>query len=142
MTPQGSPRRAPRQGGFSVAWLIVAAAYVGLIFFLSSRPYLVAPGPQFAMKDKLAHLLEYSVLGGLLFQIFAPRLGRMRLVGIFLVFAVAGTIAAADEMFQGTIPGRQRDATDWLADVTGATTGATLVMMITRRRRVPGEESA
>ena len=127
--------RASENGRESVAWLIVLAAYVALIFFVSSRPYLVPPGPQFTMKDKLAHLVEYSILGALLYRILSVRVARPRLVALFLVFAVAGTIAAADEMFQGTVPGRQRDITDWIADVTGATlVGAGTTMWLTRRR--------
>jgi len=98
---------------------VITIVYVGLIFFLSSRPYLHAPGPEFHMKDKVAHCVEYGALGFLLTLSVALPVTRSRWIAFFLALAIGATVAAADELFQGTVPGRQRDITDWLADITG-----------------------
>jgi VanZ family protein len=121
-------------------WAVLAAAYVGLIFFVSSRPYLRAPGPEFDMKDKLAHGSEYAILGALLARLVAGRGLRPLVISLLLVVAVGASIAAADEMFQGTVPGRQRDPADWLADVCGLTAGAATMLVLTRRTGRPEDE--
>ncbi|HEU4366182.1 MAG TPA: VanZ family protein, partial [Candidatus Krumholzibacteria bacterium] len=109
-------------------WIALALAYVALIFFVSSRPYLHAPGPEFDMKDKLAHATEYGVLGALLALAFARGSVRAPAVSLLLVVAIGATIASADEMFQGTVPGRQRDIADWVADVSGVVIGGGIVL--------------
>jgi VanZ family protein len=107
-------------------WLLLTGLYVVLIFFLSSRPYLHAPGPNFYMKDKLAHGIEYFVLGWLMARAIRPARTPSRLIRVLWFVALGAGIAATDEMFQGTIPGRVKDVTDWMADVTGLSIGATL----------------
>ena len=124
-------RRAPaagKRGGSTGVWIALALAYVALIFFVSSRPYLHAPGPEFDMKDKLAHATEYGVLGAILALAFARGSARAPAVSLLLVVAIGATIASADEMFQGTVPGRQRDIADWVADVSGVVIGAGIVL--------------
>lgn len=121
------------------AWGVLGVAYVALIFFVSSRPYLHAPGPEFDMKDKVAHCLEYSILGALLASSFLRRATRELVVTFLLVVAIGAGIAAADEMFQGTVPGRQRDVADWIADVTGIALASGLVLWLTRHR-APSED--
>jgi VanZ family protein len=123
-----------RAGLRSSAWIILAVAYVALIFFVSSRPYLRAPGPEFAMKDKLAHTAEYGILGILLASALARRVRRSWVVAFLLALTIGATIAATDEMFQGTVPGRRRDVRDWAADVTGLALGGGLVFLLARRR--------
>jgi VanZ family protein len=121
---------------------VVALAYVALIFFLSSRPYLHAPGPDFDMKDKIVHALEYAVLGTLLGRAFRGAAGpRSPAVAFLLVLAIGASIAAADEVFQGTVPGRMRDVTDWLADVAGLAMGGGVMVFGARRGRAPAEDS-
>jgi VanZ family protein len=106
----------------------ITIAYVALIFFVSSRPYLQPPGPEFPMKDKVAHTLEYGTLGLLLGFLIGSQTTRSRWVGFFLAMATGATIAACDELFQGTIPGRQMDIHDWMADVIGLSLAAGLVI--------------
>lgn len=107
-------------------WLALLAAYVSLIFFVSSRPYLHAPGPEFDFKDKLAHAGEYFVLALLASRALRPARVTSRLVEILFVVAIGASIAAADELFQGTVPGRMTDIGDWAADVAGLALGAAL----------------
>ncbi len=135
-----SAESARARGASPRVWVILALGYVGLIFFMSSRPYLQAPGPEFELKDKLAHGIEYAILGALLARIVVARLVRPLAVSFLLVLAVAGSIASADEMFQGTVPGRQRDIKDWIADVTGSAVGAGAVLLMTRRGRITTED--
>jgi len=136
-------RRDPAPAELRLAsrvWAALAAAYVGLIFFVSSRPYLHAPGPEFDMKDKLAHGAEYAILGVLLARLVAGRGLRPLVIALLLVVAIGASIAAADEMFQGTVPGRQRDPVDWIADVCGLTVGAATMLALHRRgSRTEGE---
>jgi len=126
------------------AWLVAACVYVGLIFFVSSRPYLHAPGPQFDMKDKLAHATEYGVLAWLLMRACGRALTRDRVISAMAVVAVVALIAAGDELFQGTVPGRLTDPADWLADLTGAAIAATLFTLrgVRADRRIAGEQRA
>lgn len=104
--------------GVERRWLAAALAYAGVIFFASSRPYLRAPGPEFELKDNLAHALEYAVLAALLLRAFAPSVWPDRWIAFGLIVAVAASVGAADEMFQGTVLGRRRDVVDWMSDAT------------------------
>jgi VanZ family protein len=121
-------------GGPPVVWIVLAIAYVALIFFVSSRPYLQAPGPNFEMKDKLAHVTEYAILGLLVTRALGRGMSPSRVVTVFFVIAVCATIAGVDEFFQGTVPGRNKDVMDWLADVGGVTIGASLTLWRARPR--------
>jgi VanZ family protein len=97
--------------------------YVVLIFIASSIPTLTPPGPKFAYKDKLAHIAEYMVLGGLLFKGVGFRVSRSRLVTFGFLLAVGASVGALDELYQSYIPGRNMDVYDWYADLLGASTG-------------------
>jgi len=116
-------------------WLLVSTMYIGLIFFGSSRPYLRPPGPDFALKDKLAHCTEYGVLGLLVSRAIRPGRDVPRGVEILWFVALGAGIAGLDELFQGTIAGRVTDIRDWTADVTGLTIGATISVLLARRKR-------
>ena len=107
-------------------WLLLTALYVTLIFFVSSRPYLHAPGPDFPLKDKLAHCTEYFVLGWLMARAIRPVRTPSRLILVLWFVALGAGIAAGDELFQGTVAGRMTDIRDWTADVIGLSIGATL----------------
>jgi VanZ family protein len=124
-----------RTQGIRLTWLVITVLYIGLIFFVSSRPYLRPPGPEFAMKDKVAHLLEYGVLGVLLCRAVGIALSRDRVVAVLALLAIVATLAACDEVFQSTIPGRVTDVRDWLADLTGAAIGASICLRRSRLRR-------
>lgn len=113
--------------------------YVLLIFFLSSRPYLHSPGPDFELKDKLVHLVEYLILGLLLIAA-AGRLVCKTKAGTFLLFlAIGASIAALDEVLQNHVPGRSMDVYDWVADVLGVAVGVGLFVSLTKgaKTRIP-----
>jgi VanZ family protein len=100
--------------------------YVLLIFFMSSRPYLQSPGPDFRYKDKLAHVVEYFVLGSLLALNMRWFTGRSKALTFLFLFAVGASVAALDEVFQSYVPGRSIDVFDWVADTLGVAAGVGL----------------
>jgi VanZ family protein len=113
--------------------------YVVMIFFVSSRPYLHSPGPNFKLKDKVAHVAEYSVLGVLLFWGIGFSASRSRGVTFLFLVAVGAAVAGLDEIFQSAIPGRRTDVYEWVADAIGVAIGAG-VLVFTARRFRPREE--
>lgn len=105
---------------FARGWLPVVA-YVALIFVLSAQPGL-SPPLHFQNSDKLAHLLEYGVLGLLLARALrASSPGRSWLFTSLLALGLGLGIGAGDEWFQSFVPGRDSTVFDWLADGTGLT---------------------
>ena len=123
--------------GVDRRWLATALAFVGTIIFVSSRPYLHAPGPQFELKDNLAHALEYAVLAFLLWRALVPLVWPDRWIAFGLIVAIAASVGAADELFQGTIPGRRRDVVDWMSDGTGAAIATAICAALAGRPRRP-----
>jgi VanZ family protein len=116
-------------------WLALCAMYVALIFFASSLPYLRAPGPDFQLKDKLAHCVEYGVLGWLMSRAMSPARGVPAAVEVLWFVAAGASIAALDEVFQGTVAGRVTDVTDWTADVIGLALGSALSVVRAHGKR-------
>jgi VanZ family protein len=105
------------------AW-ILAGAYLALIFGLSSIPQGPLSRSVFKVSDKLAHLAEYAGLGLLLTVAFRRTLrGAKRWVLTVVVVCVGALVGALDETYQLTVPGRDRDLLDWVADVAGVLLG-------------------
>lgn len=113
-------------------WLPVAI-YVALIFTLSSIPNLSPPG-HVPNSDKVAHFLEYGTLGWLLSRAWHRTWGRRAVAVVIGVVCVGGLTAAADELYQGTVAGRQQSLADWLTDLTGLLTALALAAWWRRRR--------
>jgi VanZ family protein len=117
------------------AWLPVAT-YAALIFTLSSIPTLSPPG-DLAFSDKVAHFVEYAILGGLLARAWGRTLaggGKSRRIVLALMLGAA--VGALDELFQGTV-GRNRSLFDWSADTAGVTFGVLLDAWSRRKTRSP-----
>ncbi len=115
--------------------------YVLLIFFVSSRSGITPPGPDFVMKDKLAHFGEYFVLGLLLFVGIGWTVSRSGLITFLFLFAVGVSVAALDELLQSYIPGRNMDLYDWFADAAGVAVGVGMGILTglgTRRKKAVG----
>ena len=115
--------------------LFALVLYVGLIFTASSIPTLTPPGPKFAYKDKLAHFVEYAILGGLLFKRIRFSASRSRLVTFGFLVAVGASVGALDELYQSYVPGRNMDVYDWYADILGAATGVGVFVFTTLSRK-------
>lgn len=106
----------------SRGWALVGA-WGAIILIATSIPGGTLPAaPLVPGLDKLVHLGLYGVLGALVARAMAGRIGRSWVVAATVV---AG-FAAVDEWHQRWIPGRGADALDWVADVAGATLGASL----------------
>jgi VanZ family protein len=106
------------------AWLPVVA-WAALIFALSSIPDLGTGlgGWDLALR-KIAHAMEYAVLGGLL----------VRALGRELPAAVIGiAYAITDEVHQAFVPGRHGVPVDVLVDAVGVLLGVYLLGRAVRR---------
>ncbi len=126
--------RVERAGGARVAgvhWLPVFA-YVGLIFALSAQPRL-APPLTFQHADKLLHLAEYAVLGVLLARAIRRSWPWRSITAAALLTLTLGlAVAAGDEWFQSTVPGRDATVFDWYADGFGLVLSQLVVLAFGR----------
>jgi VanZ family protein len=123
-------RRAPARGvpAFFLSYWLPVLLYLTIIFFLSAQPSLTPP-LQFANSDKLYHVGEYFGLGILLVRAIRASSPSMRVLNAALVALCLGiVVGTSDEMFQSTVPGRQSDAFDLMADTAGVLL-AQLVML-------------
>jgi hypothetical protein len=97
--------------------------WAAVIFALSSVPNLgTGLGIWDLVLRKLAHLVEYAILGALLFR----ALGREP-----LAFAVGSAYAVTDEIHHAFVPGRAGSPLDWLIDTIGVAAG---VLLLSRAR--------
>ena len=85
-----SPRR------IDTRWLLVAMAYAALVFVVSSRPYLRTPGPEFDLKDNLAHVVEYAVLAGLVGWVLFRAADLDKALGFYAAMLDFSAIRAPD----------------------------------------------
>ena len=94
------------------------------------------PGVKLASADKIAHLVEYGILGFLLFGAFSSSKKTASLAAILAILcaAVAGGL---DESYQG-ITGRSSSVYDWLADCAGATVSSCFMALYTKIRKARG----
>ena len=107
----------------SWAWL-PAAAWAGVIFYLSSRSRI--PGPDVSGIDKVAHFGAYALLLWLL--AYATERSRLPLA---LAVVLALLYGVSDELHQMFVPGRSPDVLDWFADAAGI---AAATFLYVRRR--------
>jgi VanZ family protein len=113
-----------------VTWLRYwgpVCGYAGLIFLLSSQSHPEEDLPSFVglFSDKLLHLIEYSVLGGLCYR--ALRWGTNESWGraaLPLAVLFASVYGISDEVHQSFVPFRESSWLDWAADTIGAAVGA------------------
>lgn len=96
--------------------------WAGVIFGLSSVPG--SPLPPLPYIDKVAHLIEYGILGYLIARVFFrlnPKVKVKRLILFSLL--IGGIYGMSDEVHQLFVPLRSFDLIDWLADLIGVTLG-------------------
>lgn len=110
-----------RRGRLLGAWAI-AAGLAAAILLLSTRPNL-HPAPLVPHLDKVAHFVEYALLG--FFTARALGLSGMKAVrAAILACFGAGLFGRMDEWIQSFVPGRDSSLADWAADSLGAAAGA------------------
>jgi VanZ family protein len=145
ISPRSDMSRA-RHTGLSL-WLWLwgpVIAYCALIFFGSAQQDLTPP--KFLSSDKVAHFLEYGVLG----LLWARAAKTTRPHWTFPVLLVSATLftgfyALTDETHQLYVPGRVSDWRDAVADVCGGTIGGLLYLLSVRlqaRKTVPSPTPA
>lgn len=128
------------------AWILVVA-YLVLIFGVSSIPQASLSHTCIRVSDKVAHAAEYAGFGLLL--MFALR-GSIRraprwtlMLGVVVLGAAVGVL---DEVYQLTVPGREGDILDWLADIFGVVLGIAVAVgldtMIAKKRAEEGAGAA
>lgn len=103
------------------------AIYVALIFFLSSRAVPDSP-LMFPYWDKVAHLIEYGLLGFLsqrAARLTWPATGRI-FWRLGIVLACGLCIAILDEWFQSTVVGRVPSYADLSVNLLGLSLGLIL----------------
>lgn len=113
-------------GQWMRAWLPVAA-YMALIFYLSSLPHPDENLPKFLFErlgDKLLHLVEYAILSVLCYRAFRRAAGSFaaRRAVVFTIMTVS-LYGATDEVHQAFVPFRTASWLDWAADIAGGVIG-------------------
>ena len=115
--PSKSPPHIDRGYLFLILWCLA-------VLTVSSYPNLRPPG-ELGARDKLGHLVEYAMLGYFLGRVMWEH-PRSRKRGYFvLALALGACFGAADELYQGLIPGRYTSGLDLAADVVGVLLGIT-----------------
>jgi VanZ family protein len=124
--------------GLISRWLPLAA-WVALIFGLSSIPGLSAEDVDLPRWfDKVVHAVEYAVLALLIYRGFGYGQSQPRWITVLIAVATGTGLAALDELYQRTVPGRFSSAFDFAADAVGVLAGTLLAVF---RQRIRGERS-
>jgi VanZ family protein len=110
-------------------WRLLHGLYAGLILAVSSVPGSDLPQEVAIVSDKALHFGEYAVLGLLGGWAYLRNNGSR--LTLLLVFGLA--FAGLDEFWQSTIPGRESDSMDILADLAGHLAGTFAVVFYCKR---------
>ncbi len=106
----------------SIAYKFVLVGYMVLILCISAIPANSIPSLGFQHADKVAHFLEYAILGILAVQSFKPK-KRYQLFYIIFSGFVFGVF---DEWWQSFISDRYTSLFDLLADSIGMLVGSSV----------------
>jgi VanZ family protein len=112
--------------------LLMALAWMALLFYLSHQPSLQTP-MLFSFQDKVLHAVVYAVLG-LLLLAAQPRQAQgysWKQVGISVL--IASLYGLSDEIHQYFVPGRSSEVLDWMADSIGALLAVSLLTWLSRK---------
>ena len=113
---------------------VPAALYMVLIHVVSSVEGRKISS--FAVDDRIAHYVEYFILGVLLVLALSAfdRKGRPWRIAVFVI-ALAALYGAIDEYHQSFVAGRVASVKDLGFDVAGASTSALLIRWLAWRER-------
>ena len=104
-------------------FLVLAIAWAGVIFYLSSQPSIDTPS-LFPGQDKLFHMVAFGVLGFFLMGGMKTTSNGYRTRQVWLVVVLVVLYGLLDEFHQYFVPGRTVEIYDALADAAGALLGA------------------
>jgi VanZ family protein len=114
-------------------YFLPAVFYYILIFILSSQAYdIPLPGRGF---DKIAHFIEFSLLGFFLSLGYFNTLSYPLVVKSALVFLTGLPLGFLDELHQRFVPGRTSALADVLADGAGIIAGILIYLWLARRKK-------
>lgn len=115
--------RCDRAVGFMYCYLLPVLLWMGIIFIFSDQEGLGGSkwhvSIAFLLERKLAHVVEYLVLTGLLFRLlraFSPKNLLLSAGGALLISVL---YAFSDEWHQTFVAGREGKLSDILIDMTG-----------------------
>lgn len=104
--------------------------WIAAILFVSSIPGSTISRVGVEFEDKLAHFLEYGILGFLAGRWERFQYGHRRLRASLTAFALGLAVATLDELYQGLIPGRMQSVGDWTADLAGIGVGTIISVFL------------
>ncbi len=115
---------------------IPAIVWAILIMAVSSIPNLSTPNFRFSFADKIAHFVEYFILGLLTTNAARGFVEKTRTA--FLISAIlASAYGVLDELHQMLIPGRSVEVLDMASNVTGAVFGSFIIARFFRKPSSP-----
>ncbi|NHZ69804.1 MAG: VanZ family protein [Thermotogales bacterium] len=112
--------------------LLLALAWMGVLFYLSHQPTLHTP-MLFSGQDKLFHATAYGILGFLLLGSRTPAAQGFTNIQVRGSIIIASLYGISDEFHQYFVPGRNTDVWDWVADTLGAVVAITLLAWLSRK---------
>ena len=119
------------RSSIALRWVAVIA-WMGLIFFLSSRPDLpnFAPGLP-GLEEIGGHLTVFGVLAALLWWALRGMGVRYRATWALVLAVLYGV---TDEYHQSFVPGRTMSLSDLMVDLIGASAALLLITLLHARR--------
>lgn len=115
-----------------VLYWLPTIAWMGLIFFLSSRPSLQVSsvGWQDLLFRKTAHILEYFILALFFRRSLTRTTSLTRPVVLLLTLIFSLLYAVSDEFHQTLVPGREGKIFDMAIDASGITFYLALALIL------------
>jgi len=102
--------------------------YMGLMWYVSSRPIEPIPLFEIPFADKIAHLFEYGIFGVLVTRaLFSEKKPTNSTIRIIIVVMSALVWGGIDEIHQSFIPTRDPNIFDLITDCIGAGAGTVIM---------------
>jgi len=126
---------------FRIVSLLLALAWMGVIFYLSGLPDIKPPGVELGF-DKIYHAGAYGLLAALYMGAMKPGKQGYGPAHVLIATVLAGLYGLSDEWHQSFVPPRMPDVWDLVADIIGALIATTSVAIILRQTGKRGESAA